>query len=203
MSAANEIPNWNNPNFGTSPEDNALEFIYQSIRWADNGNATPELRTLRVDLANLVPGGRYKLQLLFGENGGIGRRFDVFVDGAQVANDFSTTDAQGGVVMTIAGSAIVHEFTASSATMHIILDGSNVTPVPSLDQNPILNGLTLETISVPFTTADASAALRIAAGLTTAATADLRLNVESGNNLIDIGDAMRIARKVAGTDPNP
>lgn len=203
VTANNEIPLWNTPHLGASDADHVLEFVYQSIRWADNGNADPAARQLKVDLANLVPGRRYKLQLLFGENGGTGRRFDAFVDGAKIEDDFSTTYAQGSPTMTIAGSAIVHEFTASQANLHIVLDGSDVVPVPNLDRNPLLNGLTLESLSIPYTAPDVTSALRIAAGLTAAATTDARLNVEAGNNVIDIADAIRIARKVAGTDANP
>lgn len=54
----------------------------------------------------------------------------------------------------------------------------------------------------PFLLADAVRALHIAAGLLAADPSDVRLNVENGA-VIDIGDALRIARKVAGTDSNP
>jgi hypothetical protein len=142
----NPIANWNNPNFGATTADNVLETVFQSIRWADHLAGTPEAKTLRVDLANLSVGRRYKLQLLFGEAGSTGRRFDVLVNGNLVADNFAPTDAQGAAFCVTAGSAVVHEFTATSSTLNIVLDGANVPSVPFLNQDPYLNGATLEII---------------------------------------------------------
>lgn len=58
-------------------------------------------------------------------------------------------------------------------------------------------------IRVAYALADASSALKIAAGIITAGPADLRLNAEAGNAVIDIADAIRIARRVTGVDTNP
>ena len=134
--------------FGGSAADNVVSTVFRSIRWADFANPAPALRTLRVDLANLVPGRRYKLQLLFGEQCCSQRIFDVLVEGALVANDFVTAEAQGGIPLTSAGSAVVHEFIAGDATLNIVLDGASVTAIQGLDRNPILNGLTLEEMSL-------------------------------------------------------
>lgn len=142
----NPIANWNNPNFGATAADNVLETVFQSIRWADHLAGTPEAKTLRVDLANLLVGRRYKLQLLFGEAGSTGRRFDVLVNGSLVADNFAPTDAQGAAFCVTAGSAVVHEFTATGSTLNIVLDGTDVPSVPSLNQDPYLNGATLEII---------------------------------------------------------
>lgn len=147
VSAPNEIANWTAREFGSTAADNVLETVYRSIRWADLGNAVPESRKLKVDLANLVVGHPYKLQLLFGENGGPHRAFDVFVAGVLVVNDFVTADAQGAPYVANAASAVVHEFTATNATLNIVLDGANVAAAPGLDQNPILNGVTLEDLA--------------------------------------------------------
>src|SRR5207247_2104789 len=78
VSAPNAIANWTAPNFGNSAADNVLGLVYQSIRWANADNPDPEMRKVKVDLANLVVGRRYKLQLLFGENSSAHRIFDVF-----------------------------------------------------------------------------------------------------------------------------
>lgn len=58
-------------------------------------------------------------------------------------------------------------------------------------------------ITQPFTLADAHRALALAAGLTSYATEDGRLNVETLNPGIEILDALRIARRAVGPDPNP
>jgi CSLREA domain-containing protein len=141
----NPIANWNNPSFGATAADNVLETVYQSIRWTDRNWSAPD-KNLRVDLANLTVGRRYKLQLLFGEAGQTGRRFDVLLNGSLLANDFAPADAQGSASMTTAGSAVVHEFTATSTTLNIVLDGSDVAAVPFLNNDPYLNGATLEAL---------------------------------------------------------
>jgi hypothetical protein len=151
----NPIAIWNNPDFGNTAEDDVLETVFRSIRWADHLASDPAARTLRVDLAGLVPGRRYRLQLLFGEAGAAGRRFDILVDGARIVDDFDPTTAQGGVPMTTAGSAVVHEFHATTSTVHIVLDGTDVASVPGLNRDPYLNGATLELLaSVPTAVAD-------------------------------------------------
>ena len=142
----NPIAVWNNPSFGSTGSDNALELVYQSIRWADRNWGAPD-RTLRVDLANLVVGRNYKLQLLIADAGSTGRRFDVLANGTLLANDFAPTDAQGAASASTAGSAIVHEFTATSGTLNIVLDGvTDVADVPFLNRDSYLNGATLEEI---------------------------------------------------------
>jgi hypothetical protein len=60
---------------------------------------------------------------------------------------------------------------------------------------------------VPFTVADAIRALRIAGGLQTGSTVDLqRLNIATlapSSGLLDVLDAVRLARKVVGLEANP
>jgi hypothetical protein len=61
-----------------------------------------------------------------------------------------------------------------------------------------------EASSSPFGIADAVRALKIAGGLTAAAPADkTRLDVEASVAVINIVDALRLARRAAGRDPNP
>lgn len=145
VSASNEIANWTLREFGNSAADNVLETVYRSIRWSDNALPDPEPRKVKVDLANLVPGWRYKLQLLFAEAGDYNRRFDVLVQGALVVDDFNPSSGQGIPASAAAAAAIVHEFVASGDTVSIVLDGSSV-PGGTVDRNPILNGVTLESL---------------------------------------------------------
>ncbi len=136
-----------NLNFGSTTGDNVLETVYQSIRWANSLSVDPEARKFKAALANLVVGRNYKLQLLFGEAGAAGRRFDVRVNGALLVNDFAPSDAQGAVFPATAGSAIVHEFTASSSILNVVLDGvTDVVAVPGINRDSYLNGATLEEI---------------------------------------------------------
>jgi CSLREA domain-containing protein len=142
MSAPNQVNPWGAPSFGSTAADDVLENVYKSIRWANSVDANPALRTITVDLSGLTVGRRYKLQLLFGESC-CNRNFDISVEGSLVADDFKPALAQGSLSLTRAGSAFVHEFVATDTTLNIVLDASNVAD-PSLDRNPILNGVTLE-----------------------------------------------------------
>ncbi len=149
VSAPNQIANWAVRSFGNGADNDVLETVFRSIRWANFGHSNPDLRTLKVDLANLVPGWHYKLQLLFAENGATARTFDVSVQGTLIVDDFVTATAQGGATSALAAAAIVHEFTATGNTLHIELSGADVAVVSGLDRNPILNGLTLESAEAP------------------------------------------------------
>jgi hypothetical protein len=165
VSAANEISNWSNPEFGTSVADNNLEKVFQSMRWSFSPSP------VTVNLANLVVGRRYQLQLLFAESDQLKRTFDVFVEGALIADNFRTSTAQGGPQAINAASAIIYQFTAGDTTLNIALDGTNVPTEAGLDTNPILNGLTLEELS-------------------TAGTAPLPTNLAIHDNAYQIGSTL-------------
>ena len=135
-SALNQIPNWQFPDYGGSANDDTLERVMQSIRWA----GAPD--TVRLQLAGLEPGRRYKLQLLFPETG-TARGFDVKVEGGVVADDFFPGNYQGPVVTQ--GAMVSYEFTAHDSVLRIELDGAD-TFAP--DKNPILAGLTLESLPI-------------------------------------------------------
>ncbi|PAY21344.1 hypothetical protein CKO51_01835 [Rhodopirellula sp. SM50] len=130
-SATNEILNWQTPDYGTTTDDNNLESIMQSIRWS----STPE--PLTVDLANLVPGQRYKLQLLFHEDNP-NRGFDIFVEGDLIADDFTA-----GFTPPEHGAVVAYNFIATDEGLNIELNGQ---PTLFADKNPVLQGLTLEHI---------------------------------------------------------
>lgn len=138
VSAVNAIPAWIAPDLGNTAADTALETVFQSIRW------TPHPGALTVDLQNLIPSRRYKLQLLFGESDYAARVFDVRVGNTLAVDDFRPYVAQGSRAPNYACSAIVHEFVATNTTLHIELDGTTTPGGVGVDQNPILNGVTLE-----------------------------------------------------------
>ncbi len=139
VTASQSLANYTSVELGSSTADNVLEDVYRSIRW------NPAPGPLTVALSGVVPGRRYKLQLLFAD-AGADRVFDVSVEGKVVADDFSTRAAQGANVAADAGSALVYEFEAGDSTVNIVLDGSSVGRA-GVDPNPMLNGLTLEETS--------------------------------------------------------
>ncbi|MCU0797137.1 MAG: chitobiase/beta-hexosaminidase C-terminal domain-containing protein [Akkermansiaceae bacterium] len=142
ITAPNQISNWASRNFGNSAAENVLEGVVQSIRWGFPS------QPVQVELANTVPGRRYKMQVIIAEGGDYNRRFDVLIDGSLVADDINPSTLQGIPISTYSAGAVVHEFTANGSSVTLTLDGSNVT-TPSVDNNPILNAVTLEEIPTP------------------------------------------------------
>ncbi|WJG09382.1 PEP-CTERM sorting domain-containing protein [Aliiglaciecola sp. LCG003] len=139
--AANNILNWHNASYGASADDDGLETVMRSIRWSNAGTDV-----VRVDLANLVIGNDYSLQLLFAENC-CSRGFDVSVEGQQIVDDFAPSVQQGGIGVNSVGAFVRFDFTATDETLNIAMGGS-AAGFP--DNNPIINGLTLEnTTQVP------------------------------------------------------
>ncbi|HEY3265835.1 MAG TPA: hypothetical protein VGM37_02825 [Armatimonadota bacterium] len=71
----------------------------------------------------------------------------------------------------------------------------------------LADNITVTAVSLPFTLSDVTTALQTAAGLANPVTSEFaRLNAEKeapSSNVIDILDAIRIARKATGLEPNP
>jgi hypothetical protein len=142
--ATDQIPLWGPLDFGGTANDNNLEKVFASIRHMF-GTGAPHA-PMRITLQGVEPGAQYKLQLLFREQCCF-RAFDILVNGVLIMDDFSPGDGQGGIeAHPYAGVAVVHEFTAATTTLEIVLDGTDVTP-DYPDHNPILSGLTLERLS--------------------------------------------------------
>ncbi|MBW4509721.1 MAG: PEP-CTERM sorting domain-containing protein [Scytonematopsis contorta HA4267-MV1] len=144
------IPNWHFAEYGDSLNDKKLEKVMQSIRWTDSP-VDPESkdikRTIRnenleVDLKNLQVGRKYKGQLLFAESC-CDRGFDIFAEGTKLVDDLYARRIQGIVDYSAKvhkGAFVSFEFTAEDDTLNILLGDK----APVYDNNPILNGLTLE-----------------------------------------------------------
>lgn len=133
--APNQIPNWSPPTYGDTANDDVMEFVMRSIRW----NGAPG--TVQVNLANLEPGRRYKLQLLFNETGPA-RGYDVMVEGGVIVNDLIPGLVQEG--STNQAVVVAYEFQARDSVLNIVLNGNTATTEGISDRNPILGGVTLE-----------------------------------------------------------
>jgi len=131
------VGGWGVSEYGDTPSDDILEVIMQSIRWS----AAPA--TVNVTLANLTPGKRYKLQLLFYEQC-CSRGFDVNVEGVTIVDEFAPFVVQGGIGNLGQGAVVAQEFTATDDTLTIELVGATITTPAITDHNAILNGVTLE-----------------------------------------------------------
>jgi Ca2+-binding RTX toxin-like protein len=140
VTAVNQITNFGNANFGSSPNDDALEPISSSIRW------TPSPGDVAADL-NVTSGTRYKLQMLFHDTGA-GRGFDVSVENSIIADNFvpGQVQATGGALAQF-GAVVTYVFTAHDGQLNIRLqNASSGVPMSFGDNNPILSGITLETL---------------------------------------------------------
>lgn len=127
-----------NREFGDTANDNRLEQVMHSDRYGD------PTRPVIVQLANLMPGRSYQLQLLFAEDWTMGRGFDVMVDGATSVDDLNLGGIQGGVSVSNRAVVVTHEFIAEGSTVTIELNGNQVTAYANRD--PLLCGFTLEAL---------------------------------------------------------
>jgi hypothetical protein len=144
VSSGNVAPNWYGGVFGDTEADAALQVVMASIRWSDAASLTP---TLRLNLDLLEPGTRYKLQLLFAEACCF-RGFDIFIDGRQVADDFSPRHYQGADLAS-KGVVLTYEFDAANTNITVLMDGRGTTSPGLTDHNPILQAATLEVLGSP------------------------------------------------------
>lgn len=174
ITAQNEILNWSAPSYGATANDDNLEVVMQSIRWSANPN------TVNISLANLVAGDVYQLQLLFTE-ACCDRGFDVFVDGALVADEFSPFDYVGDDPTPTAGVVLTYSFTAPDTTLDIVLSG---VAASFGDRNPTISGLTLEDLN---DTAPVLSGVAIDASVTEGGTATLTGNMTDAD-----GDAFEL-----------
>ena len=144
IASNNEILNWHNPSYGDTTNDDRLEVVMQSIRWA----SAPT--TVDITAGGLTAGTQYKLQLLFGDNGN-GRGFDVLVEGTQVADNFAPGDFQVPVGGPNGGASLTYEFTAGDGTLNVTLgpEGLGGAGPTHGDNNAILQGFTLEVVPEP------------------------------------------------------
>lgn len=122
-----------------SPADLSLGQIMQQQVWSYAG----ELPELTLTLGNLVAGQTYRVQLLFAESC-CSRGFDIFQDGALMVDDFSAS-ALVGINNTLVGAVFSNEFIAASNSVFFRFGG---TAAGFMDNNPILNAATLESLDV-------------------------------------------------------
>jgi autotransporter-associated beta strand protein len=139
---------WGTASYGSSSNDNNLEDVMESIRWtsstSENGDYDGKVG---VKLTGLNSGYIYKLQLLVRENCCLNRGYDVtFKNGSSnvvtIKEDFSTVNNTSPSPVDYS-QVISHSFESSGTSVIITLDGLATSFV---DQNPILNALTLEQI---------------------------------------------------------
>jgi hypothetical protein len=139
VTAAANIAAWDTPEYGDSAADDVIEKVTSSIRY---GNV------VKVRLADLLPGSTYKLQLLFYEQCCGNRGFNVYGDGALIAENFNPSVLQGGVNNTAAGAVVSAEFTTQRDHLNISLTPQGVTDDTLTDPNAILDGVTLEVLNL-------------------------------------------------------
>jgi hypothetical protein len=134
-----------------------------------------------------------------------------YVPGAAVANELPNPDGSNGNF-----NAAVTFVNAAAGNFHLppgsqLMDRGDVTAIrpgeTDIDGQPRVMGpgvdIGADEVAVPYTLTDAASALAFAGGLQAASLLDaLRLRPE-GPGGIDVGDAILLARRAAGLDPNP
>ena len=137
VSASRSASEWYpSANYGSSTDDDNLEFVMQSIRWDRAPGFSINLE--------VEPGQPYKLQMLFAELWNE-RGFDIYIEGEEVLSDFITYQEQGGINKKDTGVVFTHEIVAKDNEINIRLTGD----AGVSDDNPVINALTLEKLEEP------------------------------------------------------
>ncbi len=97
-------------------------------------------------ILDVVPGSKYKLQLVFAEACCDNRGYNIIVDGQVVGENFAPAAEQGGLGSN-QGAVFSAEIETQRDKLVIALDGYGVTDPALIDRNAILNGATLEILS--------------------------------------------------------
>ncbi|MGI8603989.1 MAG: lamin tail domain-containing protein [Verrucomicrobiales bacterium] len=137
------------PEFGNSPDANALEEICHDIRWANAG--VPE--TLKATLA-VNQGEEYKLQVLISGNHFEDRKWDIRVNSQNAVDEITSLGASPG--QSYAQNRITlysHQFTAPTSSV-VVEMGSLFGANEGGDRNAIWQALTLERVFIPPTPDD-------------------------------------------------
>ncbi len=137
--ARNSIPGWlPTIDTGDTPADNVIDAVLMSIRY--DSNPRPKV------ILDVVPGSKYKLQLVFAEACCDNRGYNIIVDGQVVGENFAPAAEQGGLGSN-QGAVFSAEIETQRDKLVIALDGYGVTDPALIDRNAILNGATLEILS--------------------------------------------------------
>jgi hypothetical protein len=153
----NYIGNWH-PTTGTG-SDAALNAVMSDIVWNWNGPQNGGvLNPLTFSMDGLTVGQTYKVQLVSSENC-CTRGFDVWQDGQLIADNFSVYQLAG----QFGGTAFIsNTFVAASTSVNFAMGGV----FPGLnDNNPVLNAVTLETVTTPVPEPTTAALLLAGLGL--------------------------------------
>jgi VCBS repeat-containing protein len=145
----NEVSPWpNTPDYGTSPDDTALEEVMSDIRWA-NGPS----QTLNANL-DVTAGTNYRLQLLVSGNRPENRNWDISVDGRAAVDSIRSLGVNPGETYSANRSMVyTYDFTAPDNQVNVVM-GTLFGVNDGGDDNPIWQGLTLHELTYDLTATD-------------------------------------------------
>jgi len=130
------------PEFGDTPDDDALEQIFEDIRWANSGNA--ELLEAHLPV---ISGQPYKLQVLFYGNHAENRRWDIEVEGALAVDEVTSLGVnEAGITPDYsfnAGLVFTSTVISQDSMLDVIFDG-RAQPNDGGDRNPIWQAMIVE-----------------------------------------------------------
>ena len=147
---------WRPTELGSDTDSNNLETLFSSIKWNSDGDDVGGGYTddLAIEFSNLTAGKVYKLQMFVGEDSNSGRGFDIdFVNGtnarAEIRNDYDTNPNSNSAAKPQIASFIDYTFKSQGTSAKLILEGDGWSGdgAAFTDRNPIISGVSLETIS--------------------------------------------------------
>ena len=144
----NDIASWaTRPEFGDSTDDDNLEQIMHSIRFALNSSADTTLEAhIGVEAGQL-----YKIQLLISANRNEARRWDIEIEGIEAVDEIFSLGLDTDTYDIGRSMVYAHTLIAGDDTLDIRM-GNLFGEISSGDPNPIWQAMTVELVPEPTTT---------------------------------------------------
>lgn len=137
------------PEFGSTADANALEDLFEDIRWANSGAG----ERLRATLA-ITNGIEYKLQILISGNNAENRRWDIRINGQDAVDEITSLGVSPGQTYS-QNLATLYSYQFVAKTNSFVVEMGNLFGQnDGGDRNPIWQALTLEKVFIPPTPDD-------------------------------------------------
>ncbi|MEZ5329980.1 MAG: LamG-like jellyroll fold domain-containing protein [Verrucomicrobiales bacterium] len=175
------------PELGNTPDDNALETMLHTMRWAVQGERLAASFAVKA-------GHRYKVQVIFYENRDFARSWDIAVDGTLAVEEITSLGVDTATYSATEARMYVFELDAEQASLSIEMGQLNGT-MDGEDLGSLWQGLTLEDLG-PGRDGDGD-------GMPDAFEAAFSLNtgVDDSGDDGDGDDSTNLAEFQNGTDP--